>query len=662
MTFPIAPRVAALTLVALLLPATLGASPVIHQYVGEPADERAIRRSVRQLPALAEVWRCDCRPRASAVADGLVHVLGWRRSFALDAEDKTVLWDRKQESSVGPPVAGPLVLDDRVAVVWGDELVLYHRGIGVEIARVPLGGRRVEALVGPPLAALTTGPAAGEWQLVRVDPAGGTVIARAPLGGHPRIAVQDGRLWVARAEEETGAVLLELDPETLAPVGRRALPAGMTRLQAHDGTLYAFGSRYDRFSFVPLPVEPEDGSGVGEAVTIRGHELTIPSEDLGFAYTAPGWDSRPRELVRYDPADGSELWRTTFPCSPGPRLVEGDRIVQACGWHEGGDGLVFLLDAATGEVREVLHGPSGVRSIERAGSHWIFTTDERVVAVDPERRTPPAAENEPMDDAVDRIVGAIRQTIPLVLPGDVEKLLALGPAAWPAMTTRLPGADLPAALTMAEALGEIRHRPAAAAVAGRLGSLPPLDRRRDWPGEARVHPPEITLLQALARIGGADEVPAVAAVLLDPEQPWRVRQEAAFALVGIGEDVFVQLDRLGEPEGPAQAAAAPRDLEAAWRRAIREHLVRFGEGDGPRPLCPPDATPPSVTTDCLAFEVRRLEDEEGAAAASAALEVQPDERLLVVVFAGGSYPRKSFFLLTPVGDRWAVRGVWPWIG
>jgi hypothetical protein len=172
---------------------------------------------------------------------------------------------------------------------------------------------------------------------------------------------------------------------------------------------------------------------------------------LGFAEMPAEWNGQPRGLVRYDPGTGAVLWSAPLPCRPGQPAEADGRLVVPCGWESGGAGLLLFLDPGSGEVLETLEAPSPVSSIYSAADTWVLVTDDAVVAVDPTRRALPRAKTEPVDEAVDRILKGIRHTSPLVHPGDVESLLALGSAAWPTMTDRLPATRLAAAVTLAQA-------------------------------------------------------------------------------------------------------------------------------------------------------------------------------------------------------------------
>jgi len=188
---------------------------------------------VRALPSLVVRWRCHCSPTSATVGPvpggAAVFVMSPWRFFALDAATHDLLWDHKLDDATRP-IGRPLLLEDRVALVYQDRVFLVEPASGVVVAEVELDGR-VEHAAGPPLPLALVRSGEGSWrsrqEVVRIDGTTGQVVARRPLGVID-LAVEDGRLLVVplapageAAQAPSAAVfhhLVELSPEDLSTV------------------------------------------------------------------------------------------------------------------------------------------------------------------------------------------------------------------------------------------------------------------------------------------------------------------------------------------------------------------------------------------------------------------------------------------------------------
>lgn len=160
---------------------------------------------------------------------------------------------------------------------------------------------------------------------------------------------------------------------------------------------------------------------------------------------------------------------------------------------------------------------------------------------------------------------AARRGLPRGLVG--EALLALGPAAAPALLAALDDPCPAVVVTAAEVLGHQR-----VLAAGR----PLLRVLRDGPGEARA-----AAAQALGRLGTPSAVgPLVAAAGAD--QPAGVRCEALTALGAIGDPAAVRpIGEIVATGGPLRVAAAAAAALACLGEAGMRSLEALGAGGGP---------------------------------------------------------------------------------
>lgn len=162
---------------------------------------------------------------------------------------------------------------------------------------------------------------------------------------------------------------------------------------------------------------------------------------------------------------------------------------------------------------------------------------------------------------------AARRGLPRGLVG--EALLALGPAAAPALLAALDDPCPAVVVTAAEVLGHQR-----VLAAGR----PLLRVLRDGPGEARA-----AAAQALGRLGTPSAVgPLVAAAAAGADQPAGVRCEALTALGAIGDPVAVRpIGEIVATGGPLRVAAAAAAALACLGEAGMRSLEALGAGGGP---------------------------------------------------------------------------------
>ena len=674
------------------------------------AAERPEETDLRSLPSLVARWECHCRAQGMTLAGDAVVVQEYRRLFALGAETHELLWDRKLEEASGFP-RGPLALPGRIAATWGDRLLLVDAATGVEIADLTFDGR-VEHLAGPPLAVVVRRPAEGEGsgsfvdEMVRIDAESGVVIARREVPAHdlvgvPAAAGSPSRLLVigygpreAPPEEREGR-LLELSAEDLSTL--RSWPGATGHFIPYDRAdadrlLVPFGYRdgativrpYDLASGElgePLPPRPQDGRFL--------HDL-----DLELQATAGSDPAEPQAVRRIDPATGDVLWETEIPGRPGGWVRERGLLHLHTRPFERGRGLLLTLDLATGAVQRMAYGLREVGTIERWGDLLILASGDGIVAVDADELGPPEREIRPVEAEVDRILERLaRSHMPFAEPGADQDLLALGEEALPLLAARFEKLPIGSAEVVASVFGQAAYQPAAPLVARRLaiesGSFP------GESAEASRHRTEHALLRALGRIGGAEEIDEVAAVLLDDERPLPVRERAAFALAEMGAEaglaeVLPWLDRFyrrravadrkerSEGAGPAPADAEPRSEEDHIRLAIVRHWAAFKGERNEGPLCvvseralewPAGGAGRKVLTlppeekreDCHRLEARPATEEELAEHQRRQRELSPGERLWILnESSGGWAAQASWVVVRRVGDRWLVRDLSLW--
>lgn len=667
---------------------------------------------VRALPSLVVRWTCRCNPAAVTVGPapggGAVYVQSYRRFFALDVETHDVLWDHKLEEA-HRPVGAPLLLEDRVGVVYGDRLFLVEPTSGVLVAEVELDGT-VDDAVGPPLTLAVLrrsdppGPPDGE--ILRIDEASGSVVARRGLRVLD-LAAREGRLLAlrllpsARASDGGSAPeperLIELSPDDLstvrtwrgaddhflpAPRGDRLL---VPSEQTAEGTRHRWLAGLfdgDGDGGSPLPPRPRDGF----------HDL-----EAELQAELPAGSKVPAALRRLDPETGEVLWTVPLPHRLGAWLWDGGRLLVHTRPAEGGRGLLLTLDRDTGEVLEAAYGLAGVRSLARRGELVIAGAGQEVVAFESGERGPPEARVLPVAEEVERLLGRLEgRREPFVDRDTAGEVLALGPDALPILAARLPALAPHAALTVTRVLAEARYEPAAPRLAELLRTFPPPP--EDAPPEWHNAHPKVEILAALGRIGGPPEVPAMGAVLLDPGEDFRVHERALTALAEIGSPVAVPwIDRFyasrgqdGPPEPPPEPThpgeASPRGGSTPWseadriRLAVVRHFAAFRKHHVEGPFCvvahrplpwshggagrPLRTVGPGEEAEssrsCFTIRPEPATEEETREYLGLRPELGPDERLWVLHVRSRHFAEAHWVVLRPVAGRWLVRTMTPW--
>lgn len=679
---------------------------------------------VRSLPSLVVRWTCNCNPAGATVGPapggGAVYVQGYRRFFALDAETHDVLWDHKIESS-GRALAPPLLLDDRLAVVYADRLFLVEPVSGVIVAEVELEGR-IDRAVGPPLTVAyrprseDTRPL--EREIVRIDEASGRVLVRRRLEILD-LEAEDGRVLAVRAVSPPPAPaadppsepdrLLELSPDDLATL--RSWPgAGAHFLdpsRGEGGLRVPFERTDDGPRYVRLEALGEHGPGEEALEAPRPYDgWSSLDPELRVKVPRGGAQEEPAALRRVDPRTGETLWTRLLPHRVRATLWDGGRILVHTRPRDGGRGLLVGLDAETGEVLTAAYGLAGVRSLERWGDLLIAVAAERVVAFEADAFGPPEAQVRPVAEEVDRLLARLEgRRAPRAHPDVFQELDALGPDAHPLLLARLPALAPQAALTVAGVLGQAGYEPAAPRLAELLLEFP--DPPEDAPDEWHHSHPKAAILRHLAPVAGEDQLPAIGAVLLDDEEAPQVHEQALAALAEIGTpEVLPWLERFygltdqaegrlaTDPERPdtdgdgrpdaldpaPRGGAEPETEEERIRRAVVRHYAAFRKRHESGPFCVISERPlewsgrgfgkillpvrpgsdPEVHRRCQTLAARPATDEEAGQSREQLPELEPDDRLWLVTERSEHFAEAHWVVLRSVAGRWLVRRMTMW--
>jgi len=565
---------------------------------------------VRALPSLVVRWRCHCSPTSATVGPvpggAAVFVMSPWRFFALDAATHDLLWDHKLDDATAP-VGRPLLLEDRVALVYQDRVFLVEPASGVIVSEVEMQGR-VEHAVGSPLTLALIRSGEGSWrsrqEVVRIDATTGQVVARRSLGVID-LAAEDGRLLVVplaptgeAAQAPSAAVfhhLVELSPEDLSTIaswpgvdahflhssrdGRVLVPVGRTE----DGWRYVFADELAQGG------AESDGTERG-AMPRTSSSGTFHDMDAELQAGNQSNALEPTPLRRVDQRTGEVLWTTVIPDQIGAWLWDGGRLLVHTRPFEGGRGLLLTLDPATGEVLEAAYGLAGVRSLTRWGDLLIAVTRDEVVAFAAETRGPPEAQVRPVAEEVDRLLARLAgRRAPWGDSQTTQELEALGPEALPLLAARLPELGPQAALTVVAVLADADYQLAAAVVADLLDSFPetPDDAPKEWTHRR----PKTVIVRALGRIGGPDQVPAIGRFLLDPATSVRDQERAVLSLVEMGvPEVVPWVDRF-YARSEAEAAAEAGTRHAADGGPARTSAASNNPGRRETPSHRPDRPP-----------------------------------------------------------------------
>ena len=262
---------------------------------------------------------------------------------------------------------------DRAGRVWvavqGDDRLVALDASGEQVARIDLGHGRGPfgiAFVPGTDTALVTVPASGE--VVKIDAASATVLARARVNAEPRgIAVTgDGHAYVTRFRSTTAGRVTQLRTDTLAAAAEIALAVDAATVDAEDRArgrpnylTQVVVSPDGRTAWVPskqdnvLRGESRDGQALTHDTTVRAVVSRIDLEAGG---------ERAGSRLDFDDREGAHAVAFS------PR---GDYAFVALR----GSNEVSILDAYTGDARGVLVGGSGTAPTGvwiDAAQQWAF--------------------------------------------------------------------------------------------------------------------------------------------------------------------------------------------------------------------------------------------------------------------------------------------------
>lgn len=541
----------ALALVALpIVPALSGAA-------GPPWPEP------RDLPTLLQRWTWDGKPEQLAVQDGVAYVVQGGGLTALDAHTGRALWQQVYAPDANYPVSALLVLDDTIALALDGRLFLLDRLTGEIRQTVELGGN-ASHMVGPELVVAVI-ERYGAVALVSVDRASGRILARKAMGHIVYDLEQRGDVLVAIYEEQEvrdESICAALEPLTLREIWQIR------------GNMFPNFERFAGTIFLQLVEECESSFQALDPATGALGATLPPRDGTAYSSTDLPWDlellemsddRRSARFRRNDPDTGKSVWVVDLPCVPRQPNHNASDLYLDC--HRGAGRNYFVtLDWATGYVRNIAYGLARVRSLHLLGELMIAATDDAVVAFSAVDFGPPERETNRLADDVQRILADEGGDASPYGRGDrvadrVRDLEALGPDALPWIAEQIPAIGTTSLIAAAHVLTAGGHGPAAPALAARLQT--PLEN----PGTSYDSwNPQFAVLEALATLGGEDEVPVVAEILDDPARYGPLRRQALATLVSIGTPAAV--GEVHELLGIEPAGASP-----VWRPPSATHIL-----------------------------------------------------------------------------------------
>lgn len=493
---------------------------------------RVVRRP-RDLSSLLVRWTWKGSPDAVVISGGVGYVRSSGRLVALQAGDGTVIWDRNlggTDCSVG---AGPVVLGNELVVGFAEKLFVLDPATGDVRQTVTFNGN-VSQILMPPLTVVTDGND-GTVEILRVDPHLGQPTARRSVGQIVFDAfIKDGFL-VLNVDEGGGlddqTVIIGLGADDLVERWRipvHAFPR-FERVGEQFFLQLVLGEK-SQFS----AIEPRTGT-FGRALPPR-LPCAVSSSDLPWdlEITKESDDRSHSSFRRNSFENGQPVWTVDLPCAPGATLKRDHELLIDCGRGVGRSTLI-TLDWSIGHLLRQSAGLRDVRRLQSYGDLVIAETfDDGVVAFDANHLGPPEGKLRSLRNEVHRILAIKSGDDSPIGRGDhigntVADLQALGPDALTHITNEIPSLGTTSLVGAAHVLGHAHYRKAAARLAARLQG--PLEE----PGEGWDHwNPQFAVLTALAKIGGREEVPLVASILMDPQRKGSIRRQALATLASIG--------------------------------------------------------------------------------------------------------------------------------
>jgi putative pyrroloquinoline-quinone binding quinoprotein len=502
----------------------------------------------RALPSLIVRWSWSGPVEALLVDEGLAYARAKGRVVALDAATGAVRWEA---SCPGEPEAywrGPWHVGGVVVLSAGSRLCLLDRGTG-QIRHMLDAGGTVVFVAGPPLIAGISIEPPGEAGAEPADP-------RAPPRRTARLVVVDAERGRILAQRDVGQSLYDLAIEDEAVVGivGPAAEGGPTLIALEARDLAPRWSASPRVSSSFQRVQGRlvlevDGEGDNpeyrplDAQTGRIGEPLPQRESCGCERGAP-WELQILEregggsrLRRNDPATGRALWTAPLDCTPGDSTRDGDRLYLVCAMGRARP-LLLVLDWGLGSVRQTAYGLRAMSAPTAYHDLLVVRTAEGVAAVAARELGPPEAQlrsvAEELSAMLGRAKGASDYDYVFTLAAELR---TLGAEALPLLVRQIPDLDTRRLVAVARVLAWARHAPAAAALAARLDE--PLA-YPDPEEELQNDSPQTALVEAVARVGGPAEVPALARVLADASRAGDVRRAALLALASIGTPAAVR--------------------------------------------------------------------------------------------------------------------------
>ena len=542
-----------------------GASSAVRS--AEKTSAGTVPSNARDLPSLLVRWSWKGRPDDVVLDGETAYVRSGGRLAALRMNDGSTVWEKQLGTAECTGGAGPVVFGADVVVAFDQSLFVLEAATGEVKQMVAVSGN-VTHVLGPPLLVVTLGDS--EAHLLRVDRHLGQITARRTVGRmvydalvREGIAVLD--LDEGNVSEDDGSVVVGFGSDDLVERWRlsdRAFPTfervgDKVFLQVVVGDTSRFSELDPRSGALGSSLPPRLPGAFGSSDLPWDLELVTESDDR----TASTFRRNSFET-------GQPVWTATLPCSPRATLRRDSELLVNC-VRGAGRSTLTTLDWATGEV---VRRAAGLRDVRRLQAHDDLVVAETwgdgIVAFDARQTGPPESATRSLGDEVHRVLSITAGDGSPYGRGDhignaVADLTALGPDAFTFMTDEVPGLGSTALVSVANVLSEGGYRRAAAPLAARLRG--PLEE----PGKGwDAWNPQFAVLTSLAKLGGPEEVEAVASVLSDPGRKGTIRRQALATLASIGGPRAADaIDRV--------LATSPRAASSWWSPPSPLEFARF---------------------------------------------------------------------------------------
>ncbi len=310
-------------------------------------------------PAPVVRWSREIVARDVLFGGGSVFAQTKGSLVALDGDSGEQLWEQSlgNENSPRRPADPMVVLDDRIAVGVGHEVLVFDSRTGSQVSRTEILGGPARIIAGPPLLVETQWRLAGSV-ILRIDPDSGRVLTRQRSNLVERIWVRDGILLVMayRSSSEKAPEMHILRAFRASDLNLLwSLRADWPELHEVDGvSVLSVIANHDRGGKY-MPINLRTGE-LGPPLPRRG---PVESEWGGATWELESVDSGDNfdRMRRNDPANGSAIWTQDIPFP-----VTGFLHDRATLYLFGGDGLA-VLDWSTGRPRQVLQSFQRIREL-----------------------------------------------------------------------------------------------------------------------------------------------------------------------------------------------------------------------------------------------------------------------------------------------------------